>query len=57
MAGEGIRPEQVGDHLAGAGHHLHRLYGADEWALLEAVQASPDEPLDLADPFSVHFAS
>jgi alpha-galactosidase len=33
------------------------LYGDEEWALLEAVRTSPDEPLDLDDPFSVHFPS
>jgi alpha-galactosidase len=33
------------------------LYGDAEWALLEAVRTSPDEPLDLHDPFSVHLAS
>lgn len=33
------------------------LYGDEEWALLEAVRTSPDVPLDVADPFSVHPAS
>ena len=33
------------------------LYGDEEWALLEKVRTSPDEPLDLPDPFSVHSAS
>jgi alpha-galactosidase len=33
------------------------LYGDEEWSLLESVRASPDAPLDLPDPFSVHFVS
>jgi alpha-galactosidase len=33
------------------------LYGADEWDVLERVRRSRDQPLDLADPFSVHPAS
>jgi alpha-galactosidase len=28
------------------------LYGDEEWALLAAVRTSPDEPLDLDDPFA-----
>jgi alpha-galactosidase len=33
------------------------LYGDEEWALLDHVRTSPDSPLDLPDPFSVHSAS